>query len=80
MDQQKQFEELQERYQNLKAEVYGEALDELTTLETEIAKKEHEYKELLNESDLTNAKINNTESMKKHNEWDKIADILRKKN
>ena len=79
MENQEQLEllnALKEKYNTMKTQIHGERLEKISKLDSEIAQKEREYSMLLKQSQLTEAKIENTETMSKQREWQKITDIL----
>lgn len=75
-EQEQLLKELKAKYDDLKSKVHGERLDKSVDLDVQLASKQREYNKLLQEKELIDTKIENTDTIQTQKEWKQITDIL----
>lgn len=75
-EQEQLLNELKAKYDDLKSNVNGERLDKSVDLDVQLASKQREYNKLLQEKELIDTKIENTDTIQTQKEWKQITDIL----
>lgn len=73
---QAKLEELQAKYDEMKADIYGERLKQVSDLSSLVDLKRKELESLKGELQAVDAKIENTDTMKREKSWKQITDIL----